>query len=108
MATSASARATSIYNAAKTYNANFGKLSSAEQTAFLNALTYIFGSDGAGNGDLTYLLANVDVLPTALSGTNLNNPTGQPVVIPSTGEPGSPSAGSTSVLSIISGKGSIQ
>lgn len=57
---------------------------------------------------ITYVKANMDVLPAGLSGPGLQNPVGQIVLIPSTSGPGSPSNGSTSAVSTISGTGSVQ
>ena len=101
MAMTGNARATAVYNAIVASNPNFAKLSPAEQNALLTSLQTIWGAD------VIYLTANVDVLPTAHAGLNLNNPVGQSVNIPVTSPAGTPSVGATDALSNISGKGSI-
>lgn len=70
---------------------------SADDAKFRAAYEAAFGAL------LNYLKANMDVLPTALSGTSLNNPSGQTVTVSlSTG------IGSTTAPKTISGMGSVQ
>lgn len=85
MAMNASARAQSMYQAVETLDDNFEVLNTDEKDRLLRALTYIFGDDGAGHGDLVYIHANADVLPSAHSGPNLNNPPGQHLSVPALG-----------------------
>lgn len=51
--------------------------------------------------------ATADVVPVAHSGEDLSAPAGQPVTIPSTSIPGSPSTGATTTDTPVDGKGSI-
>lgn len=107
MAMTPSGRAQSIYNAVQDTSPHWGEFSPTEQSNFLAYLTRIFGSDGAGNGDLVYIQGNADVLPTAHSGESLSSATGQTVTIPITAQPGDPSHGATDEDLEIVGKGSI-
>lgn len=57
--------------------------------------------------DVTEYKSFADILPASHGGLALNNPTGQPVLIPSTASPGSPSSGATNAPQVIAGTGSI-
>jgi hypothetical protein len=63
------------------------------------------GAMGIIYGDIK---ENADVVPVAHSGENLSAPAGQPVTIPSTADPGSPSSGETTADTVLDGKGSIE
>lgn len=94
MSLSNAGRAQAIYNAVKATNANFSKLSAAEQNQLLTNLQTIFGT-----GDLTYLVANTVVLPSALQ-----TPAGGLVV--TSGGPTNQSGSVTSAVAV-TGTGSI-
>lgn len=115
MAMTAGGRAQSLYNAIEDSNSDFGVLNSSEQGRLLETLTRVFGDDGAGNGDMIYLQGHVDVIPLAHAGDNLNNPIGQPLMVPALGIidgnnlpcTGDADTGTTSSPQDIQGKGKI-
>ncbi len=89
-------RAQVQYDAIMAANGNFVVLSGAEEARLLARLKVIWGTD------TTYIKANADVDPSAHSGPDLNNPSGQAVTV-STGS----GVGATTALQNIAGKGKI-
>ena len=101
MATSPTARRDELYAAMVSFNPETTSLlSPAEITQLKAGLLAIWGT-----GDLNYLVNNVDVLPSAHSGEDLNASTAIPGVV--TSGAGSGGATVTNALGPIEGKGSI-
>jgi len=100
-----SGRADAIYNAIENSSAHFSEFSVSEKAALKAQIQQIFGDDGSGNGDLTYIQGNADVLPASHSGPSLNNPAGQPVATTGTA---TAQSGFTTAPETIDGMGSVQ
>lgn len=80
-------------------NPNASKMSAAELATFRSAWQVLMGAD------TTYITGNMQVLPVALSGASLANPTGQPVA--TTGS-ATAQTGTTTSPSTITGTGSVE
>jgi len=93
-------RGDAVFNDVVAANPNMSKLSPSELSLMKQYFELIYSSD------TVYIVGNMDVLPNALSGADLNAPSG----IPSTGaDPQGGIVSSTSTASQdIAGKGSVQ
>lgn len=89
------------YNAIKAANPNWGKFSPSEDAMVKHFFEVLFSAD------TTYIQGNADVSPAAHTGENLSAPTGQPVTIPVTNNPGMTSVGTVTADTECNGLGSI-